>query len=270
MKRILTHNGIFHADEVTAIALIKVFIDPELEIDRVSHNEVIENPQDYDFIIDIGQKYDTEKWFDHHHIDPEEQQIASAGLIWNYIAAKFDKICIDEAYPSISKFIEQVDLNDIGQLKADQFSIIDLIKHLNESNIYSVEQYNSFLYATDTISKYIIKLKGKDELKSKAKYQLECCEIKDNIIISSQFIPEWQSVLVGSKIGYFMWFDKNQNIWKVQVVPKHLDSFESAYTLEPECKNNEVEFVHNAKFFAVGSKEGLLKLIECSNKIKEL
>ena len=37
-KLIATHNKIFHADEVTAIALLKIFTDYEIEVCRVNHN----------------------------------------------------------------------------------------------------------------------------------------------------------------------------------------------------------------------------------------
>ena len=37
-KLIATHNKIFHADEVTAIALLEVFTDFEIEVQRVDHD----------------------------------------------------------------------------------------------------------------------------------------------------------------------------------------------------------------------------------------
>jgi uncharacterized UPF0160 family protein len=37
MLHIATHNKIFHADEVTAIALLKVFTTHTLDIHRIDH-----------------------------------------------------------------------------------------------------------------------------------------------------------------------------------------------------------------------------------------
>ena len=37
-KLIATYNKIFHADEVTAIALLQIFTDYEIEIERIDHD----------------------------------------------------------------------------------------------------------------------------------------------------------------------------------------------------------------------------------------
>ncbi len=37
-KLIATHNKMFHADEVTAIALLQVFKDYEIEVERICHD----------------------------------------------------------------------------------------------------------------------------------------------------------------------------------------------------------------------------------------
>ena len=38
-KLIATHNKIFHADEVTAIALLQIFTNHEIEIERINYRE---------------------------------------------------------------------------------------------------------------------------------------------------------------------------------------------------------------------------------------
>lgn len=40
-KLIATHNKIFHADEVTAIALLEIFTNYEIEVERIVSNEVL-------------------------------------------------------------------------------------------------------------------------------------------------------------------------------------------------------------------------------------
>ena len=52
-KLIATHNKIFHADEVTAIALLEIFTNYEIEVERVDHDT--EDFSKYDFVIDIGK-----------------------------------------------------------------------------------------------------------------------------------------------------------------------------------------------------------------------
>ena len=52
-KLIATHNKMFHADEITAIALLEVFTDFEIEVQRVDHDT--KDFSKYDFVIDIGK-----------------------------------------------------------------------------------------------------------------------------------------------------------------------------------------------------------------------
>jgi len=260
VKRIVTHQGIFHSDEITAIALLGVFKPDDYSIERLSHNDPIENPQDYDYIIDIGRQYDGVRFFDHHQNNPKDDDRASAGLIWDYL----DVDCID--YLDIKAFVAQVDANDLGLREPEVHSIISLIKSLNTADIYSKEQDEAFMFALDIVTKYIQSLKDQADIRTETYARLNECRTHHNILISEDgFIPEWQYHLVHSKYyDFFMWFDEKQDTWKIQSVPIKYGSFEFKKSLESSKKNNEVTFVHNGKFFAVGSKEGLFKLVKDS------
>ncbi|MCD8478340.1 MAG: MYG1 family protein [Sulfurospirillum sp.] len=106
MLNIATHNKIFHADEVTAIALLKLFTDEEIVVHRIDHQS--EDFSAYDMVIDISKKFDGEKYFDHHQ---NKGGKSSAGLIWDYLGLGLE-------YPRISKLIHHVDLNDTGIKKS--------------------------------------------------------------------------------------------------------------------------------------------------------
>ena len=136
-KLIATHNKMFHADEITAIALLEVFTDFEIEVQRVDHDT--KDFSKYDFVIDIGKKYDGIKYFDHHQYKGGK---SSAGLIWDYLS-------INKQYPNISKLIDLVDRNDVGIEKAKPFEYSSLIKCYNSRNIISEEQDNQFNQAID-------------------------------------------------------------------------------------------------------------------------
>ena len=77
-KLIATHNKMFHADEVTAIALLQVFKDFEIEVERICHDS--KDFSKYDFVIDISKTFDGKKYFDHHQYKGGK---SSAGLIWD-------------------------------------------------------------------------------------------------------------------------------------------------------------------------------------------
>ena len=73
------NNKMFHADEVTAIALLEIFTDYEIEVERVNHD--CQDFYKYDFVIDVSKKFDGIKYFDHHQFKGGK---SSAGLIWDY------------------------------------------------------------------------------------------------------------------------------------------------------------------------------------------
>lgn len=65
---VVTHNGPQHGDEVTAVALSDMTNDSDTVVFRTRDNELIETAREGGaFIVDVGQQFDGEKNFDHHH-----------------------------------------------------------------------------------------------------------------------------------------------------------------------------------------------------------
>ena len=76
-----THDGTFHADEVSACALLLLFglIDRE-KIYRTRDPKVIEQCE---YVCDVGKIYDPEKKrFDHHQLS-YHGTLSSAGMVLN-------------------------------------------------------------------------------------------------------------------------------------------------------------------------------------------
>lgn len=84
MTTIVTHNGIFHADDVFGTALLCILY-PEAEIIRSRDEDIITTA---DFKVDVGGVNDPEKnAFDHHQTDgagarPNGIPFSSFGLTW--------------------------------------------------------------------------------------------------------------------------------------------------------------------------------------------
>jgi uncharacterized UPF0160 family protein len=110
-----THDGRFHADEIFALAVLKL-IFPDLEIVRSRDENVYKN---VDIIVDVGYVYDPDNLiFDHHQRSfsiKRESGIpyASFGLVWE----KYGKsLCASsEAAEYIDSVIVQaIDADDNG------------------------------------------------------------------------------------------------------------------------------------------------------------
>lgn len=108
-----THDGTFHADEVSACALLLVFnlIDRD-KIFRTREPKVLANCE---YVCDVGGIYDPKaKRFDHHQLE-YDGDLSSAGMIWRYL---HDRNLVDEhLYDFVNNaIIIGIDAHDNGKV----------------------------------------------------------------------------------------------------------------------------------------------------------
>src|SRR5690349_9777738 len=78
-----THDGSFHADEVTACSLLLLY-------DRIDRNKIYRTRDEKqiekcDYVCDVGGQYDPKRRrFDHHQID-YKGTMSSAGMVLLYL-----------------------------------------------------------------------------------------------------------------------------------------------------------------------------------------
>jgi len=78
-----THDGSFHADEVSACALLLLF--NLIDRDKIHRNRDPAVLEQCEFVCDVGGVYDpASKRFDHHQLE-YTGPLASAGMIWKYL-----------------------------------------------------------------------------------------------------------------------------------------------------------------------------------------
>ena len=249
--KIATHKGIFHADEITAIALLKVFTDKEIEVERLDHDTRDFN--NFDMVIDIGKKFDGVKRFDHHQYRGGK---SSAGLIWDYVGQ-------GEYYPKLSKLIKIVDDNDTGVAKAEEFEYSSLIKCYNHKDIHSQLQEKQFHKAVKFAQIVVISLKEAQDSIIEAKEIVANSFLFDrnpSIIELERFTPHWTTYINGEltpNIKAVVWEDENDKKYKVKIVPKKLGSFE--LNAKALIQDDSMEFVHSNGFFAVAKDEDTMR-----------
>ncbi len=107
-----THDGSFHADEVSACALLLVFgLIERPKIFRSRDPHILDQCE---FVCDVGGVYDpSRKRFDHHQVE-YGGGLSSAGMIWRYL---FDEEFIDEpTYSFVNRIIILgIDAHDNGK-----------------------------------------------------------------------------------------------------------------------------------------------------------
>lgn len=120
MKKLVTHSQGFHADDVTAYAILKEVLTKRgetWEIIRSREPEIIETG---DIVFDIGNSYDPElNRFDHHQKGKAGARdngiyYASAGLIWKHFGKE---LCSNEVvWKMVDRdLISEIDAVDNGQ-----------------------------------------------------------------------------------------------------------------------------------------------------------
>src|SRR5262245_11823401 len=108
-----THDGSFHADEVTACSLLLLF--DRIDRDKFYRSRTLNVLLICDYVCDVGGIYDPGiRRFDHHQIE-YQGPMSSAGMILLYL--KNQEIISPHLYESLNKtLIMGIDAHDNGRV----------------------------------------------------------------------------------------------------------------------------------------------------------
>lgn len=180
---VVTHNGVFHADEVVACGILAnlMGIDPEkIERDR---NANLEGKT----VVDMGGEFNPAQGrFDHHQREFYQFwrtddgvhlcKMASAGVIWEIAGRAFiraqgvtDSETVAKIHDSLREFMFAVDAIDVGAATlvmgkgtvSFQETFSSLISGFNAFNAFAPEQHANFVKAVNFAT---------EVLKSKVKF----------------------------------------------------------------------------------------------------
>lgn len=290
MKKVAVHNRDFHADDVFAVAILRL-IYPKIKIIRTRD---IEELKKVDIRVDVGRKYDPKtNDFDHHQgVEERENGIpyASAGLIWKHFGKKL--VSSDEVFNYIDeKIIQFVDADDAGLdtysiKKLDPYTIADFIKGLNPQwPNETTKLFNKYFEEAVSVINKLLKreIEAAEELvKSKEIIREKIKESNGKYLLLEEYIP-WKNVVVEeSDLDYVVYRDPVEGKWVIRAVPISLDGFENRKDLPKEWSTLEgkefeeisgvkdVIFCHKNLFIAfTKSKESALKLVEIAIQRKK-
>ena len=111
-----THDGSFHADEVTACALLLLF--DRIDRDQVLRTRDLTKLASCDYVCDVGGAYDPSlRRFDHHQVD-YLGSFSSAGMVLLYL--REERVIDPHLYDTYSRsIISGVDAHDNGVAKLE-------------------------------------------------------------------------------------------------------------------------------------------------------
>lgn len=168
MKKLVTHNGSFHTDDIFAAAMLSILLERQgetYEIIRTRDPEIIENG---DFVFDVGGVCDEAKnRFDHHQAGGAGKadngiEYSSFGLVWKKLGVEF---CESQKVADIiyKKLVAPIDAHDNG---------FDLVTKKYEVTPYLIQHVFSIMNPT-----------WREEDKEKDEIFLKCVEIAKQILL---------------------------------------------------------------------------------------
>lgn len=154
-----THDGTFHADEVTACALLLLF--DRIDRDKISRTRDVKVLSQCEYVCDVGGVYDPVlKRFDHHQVD-YQGILSSAGMVWKYF---LQSNVVDEVTYNYfnHSFLLGVDAHDNGRVHLEEgvctFSQVITNFVPVEYDVSSEEQDWAFFQALDFAHGHIKRL----------------------------------------------------------------------------------------------------------------
>ncbi len=227
VKSFGTHDGIFHADEVTACALLISFgfIDHNL-IFRTRNESILAKCE---YVCDVGGLYDPKKKrFDHHPVS-YQGDLSSAGMILKYL--KDQKTISKDLYNYFNEhFVLGVDRHDIGtaQLVKGTASFSQVIANFLpvEYDAKAIELDCAFEEALLFVVGYLERLKKRfSVLESSRKIiSLKMKEKSQFLVFEEAF--SWVEPFFlegGEKHPALFIVMKMKNSWKLRAVPPSWD-----------------------------------------------
>ncbi len=285
MKTVAVHNNKFHADDVFAVAILKL-IYQNIKIVRTRDPAELKKA---DIRVDIGAKYNHKtKDYDHHQIKFNEKRTngipyAAAGLIWKHYG---NNLVDEEAWKIIDeKIIQYIDADDNGVTTheakiIEPYTLREIIISFNpEWPDRKPENYDSnFFEAVDFAIKILeheIKL-ATSLFKSR---EIICDKIsktnKDYLILDEN-MPFQDAVREESKsIKFVIMQDPTDKSWASIAVKSKKNSYDVrakfpaswaglyGHELAKATGVSDAIFCHKERFLAIAkSKEGAIKLVE--------
>lgn len=275
-----THDGLFHADEVTACALLVYYgLVDKNKIHRTRSKELLDQCE---FVCDVAGEYNPKnKRFDHHQLS-YQGELSSAGMIWLYL--KDQKIIDPATYNFLNhSLIQGVDAHDNGRvlLEPGVCTFSQIISNFCPIfyDVPSTEQDAAFLQALDFVLGHIGRAMERFAYAQKCKEKVrDAMEKGKTFLFFEESMPWIDSFFELGGEGHpaeFVVMPSGQN-WKVRAIPPFSSDrmkvrkplpFEWAGLLEEDlqkaCGIPGAIFCHKGRFISVWeTKEDALKALQ--------
>jgi uncharacterized UPF0160 family protein len=285
--QVATHPGNFHADDVFAVATLRLAHGDGVEVVR-TRDEALQTAADVR--VDVGGRSDPETGdFDHHQKGGAGERAngiryASFGLVWRAFGAQ---VAGSEAAARAidERVVQGVDANDTGQAIAE--ALIDGIRAMSVSGIIAglnpswdeeltpaqedARFEEAVALATRILEREVAGAAAYDRARQLVLDAIARAQ-DPRVIELDRNMPWREAVLAGAPEALYVIYPKSDG-WGLQAVPTAPGSFENRRSLPAEwggLRSDELAaatgvrdavFAHIAGFYAsAGSRDGITAL----------
>ena len=283
-KILVTHDGVFHSDDLFATATLSILNKGNIKVFRTRDTEIIKKA---DYVYDVGGEYDSARnLFDHHQqggAGKRENNVpyASAGLVWKAFGEELcgSKILADKIDKRLIQSIDSIDNGiDLYEVKGDvpPYTLQDIVFVFRPS--WKEEQNYDKCFAelvpiaVKILNREITKMR--DELEAESYVVKAYEEASDKRLIFLESNYPWGETLLSYPEPLYVISSKN-GLWRVEAVRKGKYGFENRKPF-PEAwagkRDQELVkttgvpdavFCHNGRFLVVAkTKEAVIALAQ--------
>ncbi len=289
-RKIVTHNGSFHSDDIFACATLSILFDKRgetFELARTRDEEIIKNA---DYVFDVGGIYDpATNRFDHHQIGGAGKrdssiEYSSFGLVWKHFGVEITES--EEIFRMIDKRLAApIDAHDNGmdlvekKYDVSPYIIQDLFISMRPTWRESyVDVDQKFLECVAIAKKILLReiVCAKDFIIAEESVITIYKNTEDKrIIVLDKDYPYGEALSNFPEPCFVVYPKESDNTWGARTVRVDNKSFKSKKYFptnwaglrdEEFAKISGVEdavFCHRALFLAVAkSREGAIKLAQ--------
>ena len=283
-----THDGSFHADDVFAVAALRM-VEPGLEVVRSRDREVIAAA---DVRVDIGLRDDPRTGdFDHHQKGGAGERAngipyASFGLVWRRHGASLcggDQRAAAEVDARLVQGVDAIDTGFTltkpvldGVRPADASDLVDQFNPAWDEDASDDDRLERFERAVAFAGGVLERSIAAAAAGARARGLVEAAiasAADPRIVELDRSMPWHQAVVAGAPDALYVIYPKKADDWRMQAVPERLGDFTNrkplpeawaglqAEALARETGVEDAVFCHTARFLVVArSHAGIREL----------
>ncbi len=228
---VATHSGPFHADDVLAWALVRVFVRSDAELVRTRDERLIGGA---DLVFDVGSVFDPSALRFDHHQKAYGGTRSSAGMVLDWLVES-GRVELRLGELLRSNLVDYVDDVDNGRREPDSRvpCFARLVETMNRGNRTAADYDGAFLRAARIAEELLLGHRSEHEeleaARGSVRNALKLAErLQSNLLVLPEYIrwkPAYFEITKGDHPTEFVVHPGLDGSWRASAIPPEENSF---------------------------------------------